>query len=319
MIDIADFKNRRILVIGDLMIDDYLWGKVERISPEAPVQIVEVIKETYTLGGAGNVVNNLISLGAEVFTAGVIGEDAMSELLIDIFKKSNIDTKGLIREKNRPTTQKTRIMAANQHVLRIDRETKETVEKSTLNKLSSYIEEKTPYADIIIISDYAKGVITSGLVKKIVLSAKKNGKIILADPKGNSFKKYSGVYLLTPNKKEAIIASNIKIENEKDLFNVGKKLINIANLEAILITCGSEGMFFLSKEGESIRIPARAKQVFDVSGAGDTVITALALSVASGASFKEGAAIANAAAGIVVGKVGTASFTIEELKAVYPC
>jgi rfaE bifunctional protein kinase chain/domain len=315
MINIAEFKNRKILVIGDLMIDEYLWGSVERISPEAPVQIVEIIKETYTLGGAGNVVNNLVSLGADVFTAGVIGEDSDANLLINIFNELNINTNGLIKEKKRPTTKKTRVMAANQHVLRIDRETKDKIPNKTIDRILDYIEDNIPNIDIIIISDYGKGVVSSELVKKTATFAKKYDKMIMADPKGDNFKKYSGAYLITPNKKEASIASKIKIKNSKDLFDAGKKLINSANFEAILITCGKEGIFYLDKNGKSIHIPAQAKQVFDVSGAGDTVIATLALSIASGASFEEGAQAANIAGGIVVGKVGTASVLIEELMA----
>ena len=315
MINIADFKNKKVLVVGDLMIDEYLWGIVERISPEAPVQIVEVQKETYTLGGAGNVVNNLVSLGADVFTAAVIGDDAGGELLIDIFNKLKIDTNGLIKDKKRTTTKKTRVMAANQHVLRIDRETKDAVKKSSLNNLLGYIESKMCYADIVIISDYGKGVVSSELIKRTAIFAKKNDKMIIADPKGDNFKKYRGCYLITPNKKEASIASNIKIREEKDLFSAGKKLIDVANLEAILITCGSEGIFCLNKNGDSIHIPAHAKQVFDVSGAGDTVIAVFGLSIASGSTFEDGAELANIAGGIVVGKVGTASVTVDELMA----
>lgn len=314
-IDISKFKNCRILVIGDLMIDEYLWGDVDRISPEAPVQVVAVKKEEFTLGGSGNVVKNLVALGAGVFAAGVIGTGRSGKTLLKRLAYSGVDAGGVIRESGRPTTRKTRIIAAHQHVLRIDRETKKEISGETLEKITRFIEKVIPEADVVIVSDYGKGLITKTLMAKVVKAAKKNRKIIMADPKGLDYSKYSGVTLITPNRKEAALAAGVEITNNASLVEAGVKIIKSTGIEKLLVTCGKDGMVLFEKDKKPYKIRTEARQVFDVSGAGDTVIAVLGLCVASGASFRDAASVANTAAGIVVGKVGTATVSQKELTA----
>ncbi len=304
-----------VLVIGDLMIDEYLWGDVDRISPEAPVQVVAVKKEEFTLGGSGNVVNNLVALGAGVFAAGVIGTGRSGNMLIKRLAYLGVDAGGVVQEHGRPTTRKTRIIAAHQHVLRIDRETRKEISGETLDKITRFIEKIIPEADVVIVSDYGKGLITKTLMARVVISAKKHRKIIMADPKGLDYSKYSGVTLITPNRKEAALAAGVEITNDASLIKAGVKIIGIAGIEKLLVTCGKDGMVLFERDKKPYKIKTEARQVFDVSGAGDTVIAVMGLCVASGASFRSAASVANTAAGIVVGKVGTATVSEKELTA----
>ena len=315
-IDITRFNKCCILVIGDLMIDEYVWGTVDRISPEAPVQIVSVDREDYTLGGAGNVVNNLAALGAYISVAGVIGTGADGSRLLKKFKLLNADTGGVIREPKRPTTRKTRIIAANQHVLRIDRETNRDISNSTFEALNRFVSKKIPETDVVLISDYGKGLITTPFIRYILDTAKKYSKITITDPKGLDFEKYAGVSLLTPNQKEAGLASGIEIKDETALIKAGNKLLKTTGIENLLITCGKKGMVLFEQGRSPYTIKSEARQVFDVSGAGDTVLSVFGLAIASGFSFKKAAAIANTAAGIVVGKLGTATVSQKELSSV---
>jgi D-beta-D-heptose 7-phosphate kinase / D-beta-D-heptose 1-phosphate adenosyltransferase len=313
LIDISKFDQCRLLVIGDLMLDEYLWGEVDRISPEAPVQVVTIQKEDFTLGGAGNVVNNAVALGAKVFTAGVIGTGRNGQVLLERFNELGVDTSLIIQEPDRATTQKTRIIAANQHVLRIDRETKQDISGQTLEKIIRLIEDKMPDIDVVLISDYGKGLITKNLLSKVIASAKKHEKMIIVDPKGLDFSKYSGVSLLTPNKKEAALASGVEIDDDSSLEKAANKILENISLDNLLITCGKDGMVLFGKNKTPFRVRAKSRQVFDVSGAGDTVLAVFGLAVASGASIHNSVALANTAAGIVVGKVGTATVSKQEL------
>jgi len=316
LIDILKFDQCRLLVVGDLMLDEYLWGEVDRISPEAPVQVVAIQKEDFALGGAGNVVNNAVALGAKVSVVGVIGTGRNGRLLLKRFNELGVDTEGIIKESGRITTQKTRIIAtnhANQQVLRIDRETKQDISGPTLDKMIRFILDKMPDIDVVLISDYGKGLITKNLLSKVTASAKKYKKMIIVDPKGLDFSKYSGVSLLTPNKKEAALASGVEINNESSLEKAANKFLENLSLDNLLITCGKDGMVLFEKNKEPFRVKAEARQVFDVSGAGDTVLAVFGLAVASGASIHNSVAIANTAAGIVVGKVGTATVSKQEL------
>lgn len=313
-INIDGFKNLKAMVIGDLMIDEYLWGNVDRISPEAPVPIVCVTHESQTLGGAGNVINNLVSMGADVIPIGTAGTGKAGQMIFDKLKSLGIETDGIVSEPRRPTTRKTRVIASNQQVLRIDREIKTRINADTLKKLIQIIEKKITQVHLVIISDYDKGLVTKELVEKAVFLARQNNILVLADPKALDFKKYERVSALTPNKKEAGIAAHMTISSKEDLFAAGKKLMSQVQMDKLLITCGKDGMVLFEKGKEPYAIPSKARQVFDVSGAGDTVISLLGLGLASGASFKDAAMVANAAAGIVIAKVGTATATIEELK-----
>ncbi len=313
--EIIKFSKCRILVIGDLMLDEYVWGEVDRISPEAPVQVVSVIREDYTLGGAGNVVNNLAALGATVLTVGVMGDGEDGARLLEKFAEFGLDTAGIVQEPNRFTTRKTRILAAHQHVLRIDRETKKEISGSTYEKVIKFAEKAIPDVDVILISDYGKGLLTGTLLKRVIAYARKQGKMTLADPKGLDFSKYAGVSLLTPNQKEAALASGMDIRDESSLLKAGERLLERTGIENLLITCGKGGMVLFERENSPHQISTDARQVFDVSGAGDTVVAVMGLAMASGLSLKESATLANTAAGIVVAKVGTATLSMRELAA----
>lgn len=313
MINIEAFKNVTVLVIGDLMIDEYLWGSVERISPEAPVPVVCVNKESQTLGGAGNVINNLVAMGAEVMAVGTAGTGKAGQMIFEKLKGLNIKTDGIISEPDRPTTRKTRVIASNQQVLRIDKEIKKDIQGSTLEKLFTIIERKILKADVIILSDYDKGLITQDLVQQVVKLAKKHNVLTLADPKALNFSKYEQVSILTPNRKEASLAANMDIKSHQDLLAAGRMIMDKVKLEKLLITCGKDGMVLFEIGKEPISIESKARQVFDVSGAGDTVISLLGLGLAVGATFKHSAMMANAAAGVVVAKVGTATASTDEL------
>jgi D-beta-D-heptose 7-phosphate kinase/D-beta-D-heptose 1-phosphate adenosyltransferase len=311
--DISKFDRCNILVVGDLMVDEYLWGDVERISPEAPVQVVTIKDEDFSLGGSGNVVNNVVALGAKVSAVGVIGTGTDGQLLLNKLNELGVDIAGIFQDSNRPTTRKTRIIASNQHVLRIDRETKESISEPAFEAIAKYLEDKIPDVDVVLISDYGKGLITEALMARLIAAAQKHKKITIADPKGLDFSKYSGVSLITPNKKEAALASGIEVVDEKTLIEAGNKILQRVGIDKLLITCGKDGMVLFDRNKAPYKVRAETRQVYDVSGAGDTVLAVFGLSVASGISFEDGAVLANTSAGIVVGKVGTATVSRQEL------
>jgi rfaE bifunctional protein kinase chain/domain len=306
------FKNTGILVIGDLMVDRYILGKVKRISPEAPVPVVEVTDEDLLLGGAANVAHNILSLGGKVFVAGTVGTDYMGKVLIDRFRESGIDTDGIVIDKDRPTTVKTRVVAHNQQVVRFDKELKSDISPSTSSSIIDYVRTCLPEIKGIIISDYSKGLITRTLIRKI-LALTDSKKFVSVDPKIGHFDYYSGVSLITPNINEASFGSGIDIVDEKTLASAGKTLLKKLRCKAVIITRGDEGMSLFEKSGKVTHISTCAREVYDVSGAGDTVIAALTLSHSAGAGLKDAAIIANHAAGVVVGKIGTAVATCEEI------
>lgn len=312
-IDLSIFKKCHLLVVGDLMIDEYVWGNVDRISPEAPVQVVSVTNEEFTLGGSGNVVKNLVGLGAAVSVAGITGTGTNGNLLLEDLNQLGVDTSAVIREEGRITTCKTRIIAEHQQVLRIDRETTQKISPKTQRLLAERLAKLIPVVDVILLSDYAKGVITPDLVKIAVTVARKHGKQIIADPKGMDFTKYSGVNLMTPNQKEAALAAGTEIIDDRSLNNAGAYLLKAVNIEKLLITRGKDGMAFFESGKDPVKFGTKARQVYDVSGAGDTVLATLGLGVAAGLSDKEAISLANTAAGIVVAKVGTAAVTAKEL------
>ena len=327
--DIETFFNNvkavNALVIGDLMIDEYLWGKTERISPEAPVQVVDIIDEDLRLGGAGNVVNNLVAIGCQVSVCSVVGDDENSERLYKRFESLGVGTETLLKDKNRRTGKKTRVIAANQQIIRIDRESREDIEKEFEDKIIKFIEKNGGLFQVFIVSDYAKGVLTKRLLSGLIVLGAKMSIPIVVDPKGDDYSKYLGVTIITPNRKEAEQASKIKISDEASLKNAAVKLLEDLKLSALLITRSEAGMSLFKplKNGnlpvspniEHIHIPTVAREVYDVTGAGDTVLTLLSLGLATGLSMKDAAWIANIAAGIAVGKVGTSIITPEEIMA----
>lgn len=309
------FPKTRVLVVGDVVLDHYIWGKVSRISPEAPVPVVNVTREHLLLGGAANVVNNIRALGGAVSVCGVIGRDEAGGRLLQLLHTEGIRTEGLIVDGNRPTTIKTRVIAHGQQVVRFDRETKERIERDTHRRIFDYVGQQVSAGlDAIVISDYCKGVVTSDLVRDIVKLAKKRQVIVSVDPKVNHFGMYTGVAILTPNISEASIGSKIEIDSERSLLKAGALLLKQLKCDAVLITRGEEGMSLFEQGGRVTHIPTVALEVFDVTGAGDTVIGALTLAMATGAKKVDAAKISNFAAGIVVGTVGTATVSPQQLK-----
>ncbi|MBU0957258.1 MAG: D-glycero-beta-D-manno-heptose-7-phosphate kinase [Nanoarchaeota archaeon] len=300
------FKDKKIIVIGDIMLDKYIFGKVERISPEAPIQVVNVTEESYTPGGASNVANNIYSLSGDSLMVGVIGEDQISEILLEELKKRNVNIDGIFKDSKKPTTQKVRIIAQSQQLLRIDYENTTHIDKETESKIINFIKKNSQDVDAIIIADYAKGVITKNIadeIKKI-----NHNKIIVVDPKPEHRDFYKGVSLIIPNLKEAR-----EMTNKEDIEDIGKELVEKLDC-SVLITTGEKGISLFEKNGNITNVPTKAKKVFDVSGAGDTALAALTLALVSGASIKEAAILSNHAAGIVVGKVGTSTVSINEIK-----
>ena len=310
MIKINKIPN--ILVIGDLMIDEYLWGSCERISPEAPVQVVDIKKETSVLGGAGNVISNLVSLGADVGVMSVIGDDEVGHDLRVMLTRQNVEA-FLIEQEGRKTSRKTRLMASHSQVVRYDKESKDPISIPSVKALyEKFLEEINAY-DTILLSDYAKGVLTNDLISKIIAYANKKDIKVLVDPKGDDYSKYKGAYLLTPNKKEAEIASKIKIENDISLKECLEKLKTEASLAVSLITLSEEGIAILEKDKVSVK-PTVAREVYDVTGAGDTVLASLGFSLSLGNNIEKSVEFANLAAGVVVGKLGSATATMDEIE-----
>ena len=309
------FPATRVLVVGDVMMDHYVWGSVSRISPEAPVPVVNVTRETLLLGGAANVVNNISSLGGQADICGVIGHDDAGRQLQHMLHTRGVPTDGLIMEPGRSTTIKTRVIAHHQQVVRFDRETREGIARETHRNIFERVAEKAEEGiDAIVISDYCKGVVTRDLVRDIVRLAKKRGILVSVDPKVSHFGIYRGVTILTPNTKEASLGARIDIDDDVSLLRAGKGLLKRLACDAVLITRSEQGMSLFEKDGRITHIPTVARDVFDVTGAGDTVISALTVSMAAGAKVSDAAMIANHAAGIVVGVVGTATVSTEQLK-----
>ena len=301
-----------ILVVGDLMIDHYLWGSCERISPEAPVQVVDISKETTVLGGAGNVINNLNTLGANVSVASVIGDDENGKELLGMLKSIGVDSQNIITQESRKTSKKSRIIAVSQQILRYDKESKNSITQKSSQTIIETLKNSIVSYNMIILSDYGKGVLTEELCQGLIKLANEKNIKVLVDPKGSDFSKYKGAYLLTPNKKEAILATGIEITDALSLERALVKLKNECNLGVSLITLSEDGIATLDKEVETF--PTVAKEVFDVTGAGDTVIASIAFALSAGKSIQETAAFANLAAGVVVGKIGSATVSIAEIE-----
>jgi len=327
---IPNFKNANILVLGDLILDEYIIGNVDRISPEAPVPVVWAKERNYMPGGACNVASNISSLGAKVSIIGVVGRDANAEILLAELKNRNIDTSGALKDSKRPTTLKTRIVAQHQQVVRVDWEGADGIYDSLTTKIASFIKKNMDRFDAIIIEDYGKGAITPDLLKRIASFAAQKKKLITVDPKEDHFYMYKDlkVTAITPNRKETENAiRNIKVSDKnnklkiksdrlrtkKDIVTAGRDLLKYLGSEAVLITLGEEGMCLFQKKGPDTLIPTVAQEVFDVSGAGDTVIAVFTLALASGADMRQAAHLSNYAAGIVVGKIGVVTTTQAEL------
>lgn len=304
-------KNPNILVIGDLMIDHYLWGKCERISPEAPVQVLNVENESSVLGGAGNVINNLCALGSKVDVISVIGDDGIGQELKLLLDDIEIKSDNLIIEENRKTSKKTRLIASQQQVLRYDNESVEDVNSNSILKILEVVTKNITKYDGIILSDYGKGVLTADLTQNIIKIANDNNIKVFVDPKGKDYSKYKNAYLLTPNKKEAIEATNIHIKDNFTLEIATKKLKELCNLKVSLITLGENGIALFD---DNLRLkPTVAREVYDVTGAGDTVIASIAFAIVNNLDIDEAIDFANLAAGVVVSKLGCATASLDEI------
>lgn len=326
-------KRPKILVVGDLMIDHYVWGNCERISPEAPVQVVDVQNENNRLGGACNVAHNLVALHAKVYVCGVIGNDEAGTWLGDELESLGVDISYLFVDTTRPTTKKTRILIGKSQVLRVDRENKKPIDSEITNDLMQRIHAVLDEVDCVIISDYGKGLLSYELTQHIIAHARNKGKIVLCDPKGKDYRKYEGATLLTPNKKEAEQATGIVIDSADSLLEAGLKLKKQCALDISLITLSEDGIGLfddgqkeyivpvekmqpskhIANTGQMWIIPTKAREVYDVTGAGDTVIAALGFALSSGCDIYQACEFANAAAAVVVGKVGSASATHTEI------
>ena len=309
---VQQFSDQPILVVGDLMLDRFVWGRVERISPEAPVPVVEVVKETVHLGGAANVAYNLAVLKARPLLVGVVGSDEAGDRLVEELHRQEISSEGIVRDKGRSTTIKTRIIAHNQQVCRTDREDKTPLSQGTVDQMRSTFQTLLEQVQGMILSDYAKGALSAALVVDLIQEARQAKKFLAVDPKSGDFSVYRGASIVTPNKKEAVRASGVEIVDEASFIQAGEKLLEVIASDYLLITRGEEGMTLFEGKEHS-HIPTVAREVFDVSGAGDTVIASLTLAVAAGASIRDAAILANHAAGVAVGKLGTAAATGEEI------
>ena len=311
------FHSSKVLVVGDIMVDQFIWGKVSRISPEAPVPVVKVTSESLLLGGCANVLNNVFSMGGKVAVSGIVGSDEMGSWLIGKLKTMNIDTAGIIVEDERPTIVKTRVVAHSQQVVRFDREDKSPVSQDSLQGIIEYIKSMEDNLGAVVISDYNKGVFSEELIRGIREITSERGIILCIDPKQSDFSLYRGCDLITPNHQEMERALGMELKNNDDITNGGRTLIRKFDFGALLVTRGEEGMSLFENNGRVTHISTVARDVFDVTGAGDTVIGVFALCVAAGATFREASALSNHAAGIAVGKVGTAPVYQDELKKRY--
>ncbi|KPL04024.1 MAG: hypothetical protein AMJ90_02290 [candidate division Zixibacteria bacterium SM23_73_2] len=309
----SDLGSHQIMILGDVMLDEYMWGNVSRISPEAPVPVVEIFEETTKLGGAGNVALNISALEDIPILVGVIGDDLGGEKLKTELARKKIHVEGIISDRTRKTTTKTRIIAQQQQVVRADKEDTEEISQNTQALILDYVRKKINGLKGIIISDYGKGVITSNLLTEVISLAKQKNIIIGVDPKETHFMNYKKVTVITPNHHEASFVAGKRIKDEKSLEEVGWRLLKDLETESLLITRGREGMSLFEKDNSITHFPTKAKKVFDVTGAGDTVISTFVSALASGATFKEASFLSNHAAGIAVGELGAAQVTKEQL------
>lgn len=310
---IDTFPTCRVMVVGDVILDEYLWGNVRRICPEAPVPVVEEIRRSNVPGGMANVAVNIASLGARAVVAGVTGDDPQSQVLRELITRHGLDTSGLLTDPNRPTTLKTRIMAHNQQVVRVDREDSLPISNNIEQDLLQWICEWLPTVGCCVISDYAKGVLTPTLTAAIISAARKLDLPIVVDPKGTDYRRYRGASVITPNFHEACLALTNEHYLPTKLLAVGGGLLNLLPGTSVLVTRGPDGITLFREGHDSLSIPSAARQVFDVTGAGDTLIATLAVAIAAGCPLEIAASVANFAAGLVVGKIGTATISHTEL------
>jgi len=308
-------SSRRVLVVGDVMLDEFVWGRVSRISPEAPVPVVEVSHQTFHLGGAANVAANVRALGGGAIVAGVVGQDTAGARVREELSEAGIEATLAASDSSRPTTVKTRIIAHNQQVVRADRERSDAIPRALEGDLLARIRGALPGAAAVVLSDYQKGVVTPRLARAVFRAARRRSIPVFVDPKVRHFGLYRGATLVTPNLLEAEQATGLRIRTPEQLLAAGTRLLTLLRCDGVLITRGEHGMSLFRPRRRPLHFPAAAREVYDVTGAGDTVIATLALGVAAGAPLELAARLANAAAGVVVGKLGTATANAEEIVA----
>ncbi len=311
---VARFPGRRVLVLGDVMLDEYVWGTVARISPEAPVPVVAVQAESLKLGGAGNVAANLAALDGTAELVGVVGTDAAAERLTQELTRAGVKADGLVPDGSRPTTIKSRVVAGSQHVVRFDRESDAPLPPAVRRAVLQQVQARLPQADVLLISDYAKGVIGAPLVRAVLALAARWKTPVAVDPKVNHFATYREVTVLTPNLLEASAGAGIIIDSIDALLEAGRRIVEKLSCDHLIITRGEQGMTLFSRDGSHRHIPAVSREVFDVTGAGDTVVAALALGLAAGLPMFESAWLSNVAAGVVVGEIGTVAITAAQMR-----
>ncbi len=307
------FTKCKVLIVGDVILDEYVWGEVNRISPEAPVPVLEIKNRSYLPGGAGNTAANVAALGGQTFLLGSVGEDTQAEALRHTLSDHGVDALHLITDASRPTTVKTRIIASSQQIVRTDYERTHALAINLQSQLLAWLHELLPRVDVCILSDYEKGVLDPTFCRQCIEKAQKTGVPVIVDPKGRDFSKYRGATIVKPNLQEAEQAMNRKISSDEDVAQAGHKLLQLLEGSALLITRGPKGMAIIRDGQAPYHIPAATRNVYDVTGAGDTVVSVMALALAAGATLEDAAQLANRAAGIVVGKVGAATVTVEEL------
>ncbi len=307
-------RGRRVLVVGDVMLDEFLWGRVSRISPEAPVPVVEVTRQSFHLGGAGNVAANVRSLGGSAVLVGLVGRDAAAEHVVGALREAGVEPR-LVSAPDRPTTVKTRIVAHSQQVVRADREESHDVAGPAAEAIRATLRAELSGCDVLVVSDYQKGVVTASLLRSVLPLARRRRKPVLVDPKVRHFALYRGVTVVTPNQLETEQATGVRLHDDRDLVSAGRRILSLLRCRAALVTRGEHGISLFERGRPPLHVQAAAREVFDVTGAGDTVIATLALALAAGATLAEATFLANAAAGVVVGKVGTAQASADEVLA----
>jgi rfaE bifunctional protein kinase chain/domain len=312
---LSAMQGRRVLVLGDVMLDEFVWGRVARISPEAPVPVVEVTHESLHVGGAGNVARNIRALGGVPTLVGVVGRDGAADKIRAELEASGVPHALVVSDDGRPTTVKTRILAHQQQIVRTDRECADEISSSLAQTLVDEVRRALDDCGALVLSDYAKGVVTPGVVRAVLALARRRGLPVLVDPKVRHFPLYRRVSVITPNQLEAELASGVRIRSEADLAAAAARILKLTACEALLITRGEHGLSLFRRGHRPAHVPTFAREVFDVTGAGDTVIATLALALAARARLEEAAVLANSAAGVVVGKVGTATASPEEVLA----
>jgi len=309
----ASFSEVAVLVVGDVMLDRYWWGDVSRISPEAPVPVVHLKRQTCTPGGAANVACNITGLGATAYLVGCVGADGDASAFRSALLENGSSDDHLVERRDIPTSVKTRIIAHSQQVVRVDLERVEDLPKDSESEVCAKISTLMPTVDIVVVSDYQKGTLSPAVLKHIFATARKHSKKVIVDPKGKDFFKYAGATIITPNRREAAEATKLEESDSSLVEKAARQIIDSLGLEAVLVTRSEEGMSLFVRGEDEVHLRAHTKEIYDVTGAGDTVIATLAVAVAAGNSYPEAASLSNLAAGIVVEQIGTSTITIDQL------